>query len=277
MNSLNRKIKIYMGITTVGTIVDSQSYILRDIEDLYGDYIEFVYPDVCVRRMFHDYARNAVVEEFLASDCDVLWFLDSDITPSKFVMDLIALDWDEWKIAGATYPVFMIPGGSDVQEVVYTAYQINPKTGNMAPAPVPRDGKGFIDGLATGCLFIKREVFASLQKPYFEFKFDPDTRNMAEGEDLGFCRKANAAGYKFYTDFSYVCKHEKRVDLLDINNYAIQYSNRSVLEYDRRIKETIQPALDAQFAKGYQQGVAAFQAKLKEQNPERTSTLWLPK
>jgi hypothetical protein len=268
VKSLGRKIKIYMGITTVGSVVDSQQYVLREIQDIYHDYVEFVYPQVCVRRMFHDFARNMVVQDFLASDCDVLWFLDSDITPNKYVLDIMVLNWDKWQISGATYPVFMIPPGGDITEVVFTAYEKNPETGNLAPTRVPKDGKQFIDGLATGCLFIKREVFEKMEKPYFEFKYDSETRNLVEGEDLGFIRKANTLGYKFFTDFNFVCKHEKKVDLLDVNNYAIQYANRAVLRYDSSIKDQVKNAVKAAYQTGVQEGL--------KKSSSTKSSIWTP-
>lgn len=270
---MNKKIKIFMSLPTNGFVVDSQEHILRELQDTYRDHVEFVYPIAKVRRIFHDFARNMLVEDFLASDCDVMWFLDSDITPNKQILDLIACHWDKWQVAGATYPIFMTPPGGDIPEVVFTCYQKNEQTGALALNAVPKEGVGFVDGLATGCLFIKREVFSQLEKPYFEFKFHPETRALEEGEDLGFCRKLAQLGIKVFTDFTMVCKHQKTVDLLEVNNYAIQYSNRSVLEYDKRIKATLNSALAAQYSAGYQ---AALEAVRKELHASQAPTIWTP-
>lgn len=267
---LRQKTKVYVAIPTTGTIVDSQTYLLREIEELYKDTIQLVYPSGCVRRVFHDFARNKLAEDFLASDCDILWFLDSDITPPKHVLDLIAIHGDKWKIAGLTYPVFMKPPGSDILEVVYTAYKKNVGSGNLGLCGVPKEGQDLLDGLATGCLFIRREVFEKLKRPYFEFKYHDVDREIKEGEDLGFCRKVSALGYKFFTDFALTCRHQKTIDLMDVNNYAIQYSNRNVLEYDRRIKEQTVNAIRA----AYTQGLADAE---KKQKVPKTSTLWTPK
>lgn len=251
---MSKKVKLYVAIPTTGSVVDSQTYALRDIEEVYRNQIEFVYPSACVRRVFHDYARNKMTEDFLASDCDILWFLDSDITPPKYVLDLITVHGDKWKVAGLTYPVFMKPPGSDILEVVYTAYKRNPETGNLGVCSVPKEGTDLLDGLATGCLFIHREVLEKLERPYFEFKYKEVDREIREGEDLGFSRKVSALGYQFFTDYSLMCRHQKNVDLLDVNNYAIQYSNRNVLEYDRQIKEQTTGAIRAAYAKGLQDG-----------------------
>lgn len=267
---MSNRLKVFVAVPTTSSIVDSQTYLLREIEELYKDKIELVYPSGCIRRVFHDFARNKLTEDFLASDCDILWFLDSDITPPKHVLDLIVVHGDKWKLAGLTYPVFMRPPGSDILEVVYTAYKKNPSTGNLGLCGVPKEGTDFLDGLATGCLFIRRDVLEQMERPYFEFKYAKEDREIKEGEDLGFCRKAAALGHKFFTDFSLTCRHQKTVDLMDVNNYAIQYSNRNVLEYDRRIKEQVQEAVKAAYAQGFDKG-------LKATKKEPKNTLWLPK
>lgn len=235
---MKQKTKIYMGIPSTGSRVDIQMYALRALEDKYKDQIELVYPENFTKRMFHDFARNGIVEEFLQSECDILWFLDADVSPPQTILDLVTEHGDKWKVAGATYPVWMVPPGHKENSVVFTCYR---KYGDsLIKAEVPKQGQEFVDGLATGCLFIKRELLEQLQEPYFEFKYDSKTMEMTEGEDLGFCHKVNKLGYKFFTDFSMVCRHYKTVDLLDINNYAIEYANNAVLAYDRAIRPKVQ-------------------------------------
>lgn len=275
-------IKIYMGIPTVFTNIDSQAYLLRDIAKIYKDEVELVYPDKCIRRSFHDFARNAIVEDFLLSECDILWFLDSDVTPTKNVLDLITLHKDKWLVAGATYPVFMTAPGLDNPSVVFTVYKKNTETGNLSLADAPKQGVGWVDGLATGCLFIKRELFSQLNKPYFEFKFHSETRNMEEGEDLGFCRKLSSLGIQFFTDFEMVCKHQKSVDLLDVNNYAIEYANAQVLRYDASIREQIESAIASAHDAGVKKGIKLTLDKIhKDTLPSKIivqdKTIWTPK
>lgn len=274
-----KKIKVYLGIPSNGSVIDSQAYFLREMSDLYKDHVELVYPEKCIRRIFHDFARNAIVEEFLETDCDVLWFLDSDITPSKHSLDLIVNHYDKWQVSGVTYPVFMTPPGLDNPQVVFTVYEKNPNTGGLIAGNAPKTGTKFVDGLATGCLFIKREVFSLLSKPYFEFKYKEESREMIEGEDLGFCRKLSSLGIKFFTDFDLVAKHQKTLDLLDVNNYAVDYSNRSVLAYDAAIKEQVLASIQASYDAGFKAACdeMAKQAKLGKMELKPTSTIWTPK
>lgn len=234
-----KKIRMYMGIPSNGNVVDFQGYMLRELQRRYADEIEFVFPKDCYQRIFHDYARNEIVEEFMASGCDVLWFLDSDVVSQPHVLDLITLHWDKWVVAGAPYPVFMSQPGEQMRQIVYTVYKGNNGVG-MHPSTVPYSGVDYVDGMATGCLFIKREVFEKLKKPYFEFKFDPETRRMNQGEDLGFCIKLSELGIKVFTDYSMVCKHYKTVDLTELNNYAITFANKAVKAYDSQIRGQIE-------------------------------------
>lgn len=222
-----------MGIPSTGDRSDAQSYMLRKLEAKYKDSIQLVYPEDCVHRIFHDFARNEIVEDFLKSDCDILFFLDSDIVPPPRYFDLITKCFDEWNVAGAAYPVFMDG------KLVFTVYNYDSVRDCMHIIDAPRTATSkieWVDGLATGCMMIKRKVFVEMQKPYFEFKYKPESRELCEGEDLGFCKKLMKLKYKTLTDFSQVGKHYKRVDLLDISNYTIDYANSKVLEYDAEIR-----------------------------------------
>lgn len=255
IKSLGRKCKMFLGIPSMGDRADYQCHMLRILEERYSEYIDFVYPDDCIYRIFHDHARNGVVDEFLQSDCDVLWFLDSDVVPSKHVLDLIVCHWDKWKASGCAYPIWVKQPGNLQQQIMFTAYKGigTSEHGNQGirMASVPFEGQDWVDGLATGCLFLKRECFEGLEKPYFEFKYDPTSRNVIEGEDLGFCLKMHAKGIKFFVDYSMVCKHYKRVDLLDVNFYAIDWSNQKIAQYDQWVKAEARPTIQAAFEKGF--------------------------
>lgn len=225
-----------MALPSTGERSDAQCYLLRKIEKQYSEKFVFVYPPNWVGRIFHDFARCAMTEDFLKSDCDVMWFLDADIVPHPDIMNVFD-KYEEWEMAGAPYPVFMTPPGENDPAIVYTVYKL--VNGKMAAAPVPTSGSEYVDGIATGCIFLKRSVFDKLEKPYFEFKYDPETRRLIEGEDLGFCKKTAALGKQFYIDYSLVCKHFKKVELLDINDYCIRLQNKAVLRYDQMLRQSI--------------------------------------
>lgn len=232
-------VKVYMGIPSMGNRADGQVYALRRIAERYKDKIELVYPEMCVHRSFHDYARNAIVEEFLATDCDMLWFLDSDVIPPENVLDLITEHGDNWKCAGAPYPVFITPSGYDCPQIVFTTYSRDESGMRATHVPLAPGAPMWVDGVATGCIFVRREVFAAMQKPYFEFHYRKEDMHIEYGEDLSFCRKVSDLGYRFLVDFSMVCRHLKSVDLLDVSNYAMGMVNGALVAQDRMIREAL--------------------------------------
>jgi hypothetical protein len=234
---MSKPVRVYMGIPSLGERLDAQVYALREMEKAYAGRVELVYPSKFVGRIFHDYARNCYVEDFLKSDCDILWFLDSDILPRPNTLDLITEHGDKWKLAGCPYPVFMTPKGYETPQVVFTVYRWDGK--GMQPAAIPDQGHDFVDGIATGCIFIRREVLEGMAKPYFEFTYDPETREIIHGEDLGFCKKTQAAGHQFFIDFSMVANHYKKVSLFDVNNYAMEYAQSMVMAYDRSVRSEL--------------------------------------
>ncbi len=256
------KIKLYLGMPSTGVCADLQPYALRELHAKYGDRIEFIYPDRLAHRIFHDAARNGIVEDFLTTDADILWFLDSDVVPPTHILDLITEHGDKWDVAGAPYPIFMEANKGDGRTVVFTAYKkIN---GGLRPSDIPLEGTDYLDGLATGCLFIKRDIFSKLTKPYFAFEYDEETRAPKVGEDLGFCLKLGKMGYQFFTDYSMVCKHYKNVELLEVSDYARLYAKNAVNAFHRVTEGQIK-ALDA-----------LFREKMKPTSQPPTSKLILP-
>lgn len=233
-----------MGIPSTGDRYEIQNYLMRELEKKYKDKVELVYPEKCVYRIFHDFARNAICEEFLKSNCDVLWFLDSDVCPPTHVLDLITEHWDKWELAGAPYPVWMTPAGYDYPQCVYTVYKSDGDSRGMLPARIPESGgTDFVDGIATGCLFIKRSVLERMQKPYFKFHFNDETRHMELGEDIHFCKAAYNLGIKFFIDYGMLCRHQKKVDLLEVNAYAVnfakKYAEDTLMAYQRALRNKL--------------------------------------
>jgi hypothetical protein len=281
---MTKKVKIYLGIPSMGDRWDYQVYCLRDIEKRYADEVELVFPQDCVHRFQHDFARNEIVEEFLNSDCDVLWFLDADVAPAAHVLDLVTIHANKnWLAAGAPYPLWLNNNTSGNLAVAYTVYKgtapdANGNTGLKYASVLTSGGSEFVDGLATGCLFLKRELFEKLEKPYFQFKRKPESQECIEGEDLGFALKLKNLGIKYFVDHGMVCGHYKKVNLLDVQNYATEMSNAKVIAMHEQIKGEIDLAIKMAFQKGVSEGhKQATAGALKSAMPNRTqSGLILP-
>lgn len=229
-----------MGVPSTGKRHDGQCYMLRRVAERYKGRIELVYPDMFVSRIFHDHSRNMYVRQFLASNCDAIWFLDSDILPPDRVLDLVADHWEDWDCAGAPYPVWMTQEGYETKQVTYCVYRRSDDKPGLFPAAVPLNGGlDYVDGMATGCIFIKRHVFEKLQEPYFSFFYKEDTREITRGEDLDFCQKVSDLGYKFFLDYSMVCHHYKEVSLLDVDELIQSKVQEAIDASDSQLRQII--------------------------------------
>lgn len=272
------KIKVYMGILSTGLRADIHPYIFNQLRDRYADEIEMVFPDQCARYFGHDFARNETVEKFLESDCDVLWFLDSDVIPPPHIFDLITLHGNKnWLAAGAPYPMWLnIPGTSE-RGVCFSAY--NGKAPDergvqgLVMSSCPKTGTEWVDGLATGCLFLKRELFSQLEKPYFEFKRKRENQEALEGEDLGFALKLQKMGIRYFCDHGMVCGHDKTVNLIEVNNYAFNFANAKLQQYHEQVKVDLAAAVKQAAIEGYRKGKAdALNQKGTSTVPFKTSS-----
>jgi len=140
----------------------------------------------------HDHCRNAIVMQFLETECEWLLMVDSDVVPPGNVVEMIDNDVD-----------------------VCSAHVSTARNGEVIPVGMTRNEKGYhhdfkhsepglhkVDAVGTGCILIKREVFAKLDKPYFRFKYNEDGI-LINGEDFDFSERAG----NIYFDARYKCKH----------------------------------------------------------------------
>jgi hypothetical protein len=253
------KIKVFLGIMSTGLRADIHPYIFDKLRTDYADSVELVFPDKCARYFGHDFARNEYVERFLDSDCDVLWFLDSDVIPPPHIFDLLTIHANKnWLAAGAPYPLWLPLRGSGEMGVVFTSYKGNAPdergVHGLVMSDCPKTGTEWVDGLATGCLFLRRELFSKLEKPYFQFKRKHENQEVLEGEDLGFALKLQKLGIKYFCDHGMVCGHEKSVNLIEVNNYAISLANSKVLSYHQEVEGVLRDAVKKAAAEGYRKG-----------------------
>lgn len=147
-----------------------------------------------------DDSRNAVVREFLKSDCTDLVFLDADVSwEPQHLIDLCRFELD---VVGGVYPYRRDDGNS------LMPYR-------PLPGPVvPKDGLLEVEGLPTGFLRIRRPVLEAMVKTAAHFAkdgsdlvpliFERDIHGGGRrGGDINFCMKWRAMGGKLYaaTDF----------------------------------------------------------------------------
>ncbi len=77
-------------------------------------------------------------------------------------------------------------------------------------------GQGLIEGIdlvGTGCLLINKKVFEMLDRPWFYNSYEGIQEKKGNfvfpGEDIGFCKKARAAGIEIYLDTTIDSPHAR--------------------------------------------------------------------
>lgn len=138
----------------------------------------------------HDFARNVGANSFLEkSQLDWLCMLDNDSVPCDGLLKII--DWAA-PDADVVVPKFYCLTGNSKPD------QVKLELGwKLLPGTSIGSGWTEIEGAASHCMFIRRRVFEKLAKPYFNFVYRDDG-TVLEGEDLTFCAKARAAGFKIF-------------------------------------------------------------------------------
>jgi len=146
-------------------------------------------------------AMNQATEGFLRTDCTHLLFLESDMNhPNDTIPRLLKHDLP---VVGGIQ-TFKVP--PFVPMIYRYRREDEPASGtrddNGPYVPIGKWDRGKlieVDGIATGCLLVRRDVFEKVKRPWFTF---------AEGtQDLYFCRGIHDAGFKIYCDTSIECGH----------------------------------------------------------------------
>lgn len=143
-----------------------------------------------------DDARNAVVRDFLASDCTDLLFLDADVDWEP--PDIVQIARRELDVVGGVYP-YRRDGSENMPCRMMEDRRII-------------DGLIEVEGLPTGFLKIKRHVLEKVaaQSPkYFDGihetalvfdRPDPGPDKTRWGGDIAFCNKWRALGGRLFAD-----------------------------------------------------------------------------
>ena len=127
--------------------------------------------------------RNLAVS-YIAGDW--MFFLDDDQTfEPKVLLKLLDRNVD---IIQALTPMRVPPFGPHAYVWKDNDFQ------RADPSLVPQTGISAWDGIACGCLLVKRHVFEAIEPPWFEVSGD------GRSDDLYFCRKAKNAGFTCHLD-----------------------------------------------------------------------------
>ncbi len=190
------KSKICIGIP-LGKNVDSQflRMLLARIREWTNIYDIEITTDAV---MPLDLSRNNIVITAKKTNCDYLFFIDSDIIIRQGQLERL-LSHNKNAITGVYYHKISPYSPLPRKKVAHGLY-----------TPVEMDGEDLIeiDGVGMGCFLAKMDIFDHVPYPWFEFKYyQKDGKWYQLSEDLYFCQKLQDIGIKIYCDPLVQCAH----------------------------------------------------------------------
>ena len=149
--------------------------------------------------------RNAIVRDFMKSDCDALWMIDADTVPPRNLSFVDAMEEME-------YPVLCGPYKGFNEQYGGSFWHVYKKVTDRGYLPMPRkkwpaDRFFKVDVAGTGCMLIRRNVIEEGRPDPFYLKIDSAGHVITE--DMSFCKDVGGV----WLDSHYVCKHERDVNL----------------------------------------------------------------
>lgn len=155
-----------------------------------------------------DHARNVAVERALSAGADWCLQIDNDTVPHPRTLAAIALaDRRGLDVLGFAYPILCDAG-------------ICPSVlaGEIAQAKHDADFEE-VPAFGSGCMAVRMSVFERLSRPFFQIDVDENDSERvgrAEGEDMGFCRRARTAGVRLHIARGVAAGHLRTVNLLKV-------------------------------------------------------------
>lgn len=195
VSSETSKKKILIAIPTAKNIEVETFKAIYDLEIPEGYQTTFQY--------FYGYNIDQVrnlIADWVVNGFDYLFSVDSDISfPSDTLKKLLAHDRD---IVSGLY-IQRIPGKHTLE-----IYEANDRGGVSHISYGKIKGRGVVEvqGCGFGCVLVKAEVLKTVGYPQFRYHSALDHKNTVS-EDVDFCRKALAKGFRIWADTTIKCRH----------------------------------------------------------------------
>jgi len=172
----------------------------------------------------------------MAIKSDYILFLDSDMRfPPTLLERLLAHDRD---IVACNYPTRRLP----VKTVAFSEFE-----SLKCVYSTGKSGLEEVDAVGMGAMLIKTEVFKKLPLPWFNVSYLPSV-DMFIGEDIYFCKLAQAHGYKVYIDHD-LSKEVRHIGTMDFTHEHAEACRADSLEDSANVVERIEE-LDREEDKG---------------------------
>ena len=166
-------------------------------------------------------SSNAAAKGFLERSefVDVEWLciVDNDTVPPRDILRMLDDVPTEVDILSPTCHMTW-SGHVFPQQGFYKDDNMNPafvSDGPCAFYPLISNEPGLyeVDRVGGGCWFIRRRVFASMTKPYFQIRLDPETHGTDMTDDIYFQDQAKKLGFHLFADTRFLAAHYHSMNL----------------------------------------------------------------
>jgi len=186
-----------------------------------------------------DSARNTIIKDLLASDCDYLFSLDEDIIPDYNVLEALLAE-DKDAISPMIFAVKQSPGDEFCVPVPLTFKRMD---GKIVVNTNPDETVPESDILCGGCHLVKREVLEKVEKPLYKYTYDEDGIVSTYTDNYA-TRIIKEAGFKIYCHTGVMCEQIVELGTLAFNrsmvkNAEIFINNEKKKQYMARRKKLV--------------------------------------
>jgi hypothetical protein len=171
-------------------------------------------------------ARNEAVEQMLKLGVEWLLQIDNDTVPPLNILGVLESIGDR-KIVGCPTPMEYGPG----KTVFNVGHRVEDKVQLYKSIS---DGWSTVEVVGSGCLLVHRDVFLSLNDPWFEHREVTKLRAHAN-EDFYFCEKARVKGFQVWINSNFICKHYHTIEMLQLMREVPQ----ALEKYHRELSSTL--------------------------------------
>jgi GT2 family glycosyltransferase len=164
-----------------------------------------------------DRARNQAVRFFLTAkpagkELTHMLFIDSDTIPPVNAIDRF-FEADKHIVSGLTPIVsYDEKGIPQTYDNCFVARETD-EAGKFVRTHVAKRHTGLKEVFRCGasCMLIAREVFEKLDTPHYRFVPNESNTEHVRSEDIDFCDRVRALGFRIYADTDVICQHSKEV------------------------------------------------------------------
>lgn len=180
-------------------------------------------------------ARNTIARNFLQSDAEWLFFIDSDMGFEADTVDRLvaAADVKERPIVGGLAFAMKSDGAGPMfarryrcSPTIYSMRGNENEAGFLPMFDYPRDSLVRCDATGMACVLIHRNVLEGIAEKFGRSWFRrgpiPTKPDDDFGEDLSFCLKATICGFPIHVDTSVKTTHDKGGVFFDEDTYDLQ-------------------------------------------------------